>query len=201
MAESTRIPSHILDRLKSAPYGAYGIDLNQNIVFWNARAEEILGYEADQVLGRKCYEAVQVESLDGRTTVCTKNCPAIIAANSGYIPPVSNVQMVSASGLRKRVTMFPLIVNNKDDQVLLVHMFHETPASGQDADEPVPLPLTSREVEVLNMLTQGLRPAEIADQLFISVHTVRKHISNAGKKLHAQGMMSTVLAAKHRQLI
>lgn len=201
MADTTGIPVHVLDRLKTAPYGAYGIDLNQTIVFWNARAEEILGHKASQVLGRKCYEAVQVIDLDGKTTVCTRNCPAIIAANSGYIPPVAYVQMVSASGVRKPVTMFPLIVNSRDERPLLIHMFHETPAGEPDSDKPMPLPLTSRETEVLSKLALGMRPVEIADQLFISVHTVRKHISNACKKLHAHGMMSTVLAARSRHLI
>ena len=201
MADTTKIPVRILDRLNSAPYGAYGIDPDQTIVFWNLRAEEILGYKATQVLGRKCYEAVRVLALDGRTTVCTRNCPAIISANRGDIPPVAYVQITSASGIRKQVTMFSLIVNNRDEQPLLVHMFHESPDGESNSDEPVPPPLTARETEVLSQLALGMRPAEIADQLFISVHTVRKHISNAGKKLHAHGTISTVLAARSRHLI
>ena len=44
MAGTTNIP--ILDRLRDAPYGAYAIDLDQTIVFWNAQAEDILGHEA-----------------------------------------------------------------------------------------------------------------------------------------------------------
>lgn len=201
MPTTTRIPTNILDRLKGAPYGAYGIDLNQTIVFWNAQAEEILGYKARHVLGRKCYEAVQVLSLDGTTAVCTQNCPAIVAANRGHIPPVAYVQMRSASGLCKRVTMFPLIATDEADQLVLIHMFHETPVDEPNADEPLPLPLTSREIEVLNLLALSLRPMEIAEQLFISVHTVRKHISNASEKLHSHGMMSAVLAAQRRRLI
>ena len=201
MAKTTRIPTSILDRLRSAPYGAYGIDLNQTIVFWNAQAEEILGYKANEVLGRKCYEAVQVLSLDGATAVCTQNCPAIIAANRGRIPPVSYAQMRSASGLLKRVTMFPLIATDDADQLVLIHMFHETPIDEPNADEPMPLPLTSREIEVLSLLAVGLRPMEIGARLFISVHTVRKHISNASEKLHSHGIMSAVLAAQRQHLI
>ena len=49
----------LLDRLKTAPYGASAIDLEQNIIFWNPRAERILGFEPRQVLGRKCYEVLQ----------------------------------------------------------------------------------------------------------------------------------------------
>ena len=199
MDRTTNIP--ILDRLRDAPYGAYAIDLDQTIVFWNAQAEEILGYEARQVLGRKCYEAVQVLSLDGAKAVCSQNCPAIIAANHGRIPPVSYAQMRANSGLLKRVTMFPLIGADERDQPILIHMFHETPVDEPNTDVSMPPPLTSREIEVLSLLAVGLRPVEIAARLFISVHTVRKHISNASEKLHSQGMMSAVLAAQRRRLI
>lgn len=204
LSETPRDSETILDRLRDAPYGAYGIDLNQCVVFWNAQAEEILGYSAEEVLGKKCYEAVQVLSLDGATAICTQNCPAIVAANRGHIPPVSHVNMLAASGLRKRVTMFPLITTDEADEPVLVHMFHETPVDAPGADEPEQPqkpPLTSREIEVLSLLAAGLRPARIAEQLFISVHTVRKHISNASEKLHSQGMMSAVLAAQRRRLI
>ncbi len=201
MSDTIIIPGNLLDRLRDAPYGAYGIDLNQTVVFWNAQAERILGYKASEVLGRKCYEAVQVLALDGTTTVCTQNCPAIVAANRGRIPPVSYAQMRSASGLLKRVTMFPLIATDDRDRTVLIHMFHEIRVDEPNPDEPMPLPLTSREIEVLSLLAVGLRPMEIAERLFISVYTVRKHISNASEKLHSHGMMSAVLAAQRRHLI
>ena len=201
LSETTKDSETIFDRLRDAPYGVYGIDLSQTVVFWNTQAERILGYKANDVLGRKCYEAVRVLALDGTTAVCTQNCPDIVAASRGHIPPVAYVRMLSASGLHKRVTMFPLITTDEADQLVLIHMFHESPDYAPSSDEPMPLPLTSREIEVLSLLALGLRPMEIAKQLFISVHTVRKHISNASEKLHSHGMMSAVLAAQRRRLI
>ncbi len=44
--------------------------------------------------------------------------------------------------------------------------------------------LTSREKQVLKTLVEGLTNQEIADQLFISQHTVRKHRENINKKLN-----------------
>lgn len=44
-------------------------------------------------------------------------------------------------------------------------------------------PLTPREVEVLFLLNEGWKPREIAEELFISLHTVKKHTSNAYSKL------------------
>ena len=195
------LPSSLLERLESAPYGAYAIDLDQNVVFWNSRAERILGHAARDVLGRKCYEVVQGIRHDGLTPFCSRDCPAVVAAKHGQIPPATYVLIQCASGQVKRMTMIPLIATDDEDRVVLVHMFHETPADDAGASVPTELPLTPRELEVLRLLAQGLRPAEIASRLVISVHTVRKHISNASEKLHSHGMMSTVLAAQRRRLL
>ncbi len=43
--------------------------------------------------------------------------------------------------------------------------------------------LSEREKEILNLLSQGLRYKEIADQLFLSTETVRTHIRNIYEKL------------------
>ena len=195
------LPSSLLDRLDNAPYGAYAIDLDQNVVSWNSQAERILGHAAQDVLGRKCYEVVQGIRHDGTTPFCGRDCPAVIAAKEGRIPPATYVRMQCASGEVKRMTMIPLVATDDDDQVVLVHMFHETPADEAGISAPTGLPLTPRELEVLRLLSSGKRPGEVASQLFISVHTVRKHISNASEKLHSHGMMSAVLAAQRRRLL
>jgi LuxR family maltose regulon positive regulatory protein len=44
-------------------------------------------------------------------------------------------------------------------------------------------PLTVREVEILRLIAAGMRNQEIADQLFISLSTVKRHIANAYGKL------------------
>jgi LuxR family maltose regulon positive regulatory protein len=54
-----------------------------------------------------------------------------------------------------------------------------TPVAAADLAEP----LTMREVEVLRLIAAGMRNQEIADQLFISLSTVKRHIANAYGKL------------------
>jgi LuxR family transcriptional regulator, maltose regulon positive regulatory protein len=46
-------------------------------------------------------------------------------------------------------------------------------------------PLTPREVEIMRLVAAGLRNQEIADQLVISLSTVKRHIANAYGKLGA----------------
>lgn len=52
--------------------------------------------------------------------------------------------------------------------------------------------LTKREREILDLLTQGFRYKEIADQLNISQETVRTHIRNLYEKLHVQSRTEAI---------
>jgi DNA-binding NarL/FixJ family response regulator len=52
--------------------------------------------------------------------------------------------------------------------------------------------LTKREKEILEMLSKGLVYKEIADQLFISSETVRKHVYNVYAKLHVSNRVEAV---------
>lgn len=61
--------------------------------------------------------------------------------------------------------------------------------------------LSSREKEVLNSLANGNNYQEIADELFISVDTVRHHIRNIYKKLHVHSRSEAVAKAIRKKII
>lgn len=61
--------------------------------------------------------------------------------------------------------------------------------------------LTSRETEVLKQLSRGLNYNEIAENLFISPATVRKHIENIYRKLQVRNKLEAVNLAKKERLI
>jgi NarL family two-component system response regulator LiaR len=64
------------------------------------------------------------------------------------------------------------------------------------AQQPLtPDPLTEREVEILQLLAQGLENHEIADQLGLSDATVRSHVSNILSKLHLANRVQATLFA------
>jgi DNA-binding CsgD family transcriptional regulator len=58
--------------------------------------------------------------------------------------------------------------------------------------------LSHTELNILKQLADGKTNQEIADGLFISVHTVKKHISNIFKKLNIQSRNET---RKFKELI
>jgi len=56
-------------------------------------------------------------------------------------------------------------------------------------------PLTAREMDVLQLVAQGLANQEIADKLFISERTVRNYVSNILGKLHLANRVQAALYA------
>ena len=57
-------------------------------------------------------------------------------------------------------------------------------------------PLTKREFEILSLLRQRLRNKEIADKLFISVATVKRHTINIYRKLNVHSRQEAVAKVK-----
>jgi DNA-binding NarL/FixJ family response regulator len=50
-------------------------------------------------------------------------------------------------------------------------------------------PLTWRELQVLMLMTEGLQNSEIANQIGVSIHTVRAHLYNSFKKIDARNRL------------
>lgn len=61
--------------------------------------------------------------------------------------------------------------------------------------------LTTREVEVLEQLSKGLKYNAIADNLFLSTGTVRKHVENIYTKLQVHNKLEAIQKAKTNNLI
>lgn len=61
--------------------------------------------------------------------------------------------------------------------------------------------LSTREVEVLEQLSKGLSYTVIADHLFLSPSTVRKHIENIYKKLQVHSKIEAVQKARNHNII
>jgi len=62
-------------------------------------------------------------------------------------------------------------------------------------------PLTAREVEILSLIAAGMRNQEIADHLFISLPTVKRHIANAYGKLDVSHRTEAIARANALNLL
>jgi DNA-binding NarL/FixJ family response regulator len=61
--------------------------------------------------------------------------------------------------------------------------------------------LTRREREILKLLAEGKKSREIADILFVSIHTVRTHRNNLMKKLKLKGVANLIRYAISQEFI
>ena len=61
--------------------------------------------------------------------------------------------------------------------------------------------LTPREIEVLEQLSKGLKYNAIADNLFLSSGTIRKHVENIYNKLKVHNKLEAIQKAKNNNLI
>jgi DNA-binding NarL/FixJ family response regulator len=108
---------------------------------------------------------------------------ALRAGASGYLLKRSSVEEV-LDGIRQILAggspMSPAIARR------VVNSFRPPRLDeGPDA-------LSEREMDVLDLLTQGYRVKGIAERLFVSVNTVRTHIRNIYDKLHVQSRVEAV---------
>jgi DNA-binding NarL/FixJ family response regulator len=80
----------------------------------------------------------------------------------------------------------------------VIQNFAESPSSNRERQ---PSELTLREIEILEMLYQGMRNADIAGKLSISPRTVEAHVGNIISKLGAQSRTEAVRIAVNKNLI
>ncbi len=78
----------------------------------------------------------------------------------------------------------------------VIRELHQTPAADAESD-----PLTERELEILQLVAEGLLYKEIAERTHASIHTVHTHIKRIYHKLHAHGRQEAIVAARQAGLL
>ena len=175
--------------LERAPYGAYALGLDDVVVFWNVRAEAILGYLKADVIGRRLSEVMR------------EGASCLSAQGSKNRPPVCRTRVLCANGESKVVTLMPVVFNvDRPSARVLVHIFHEDRGLAEGVDLPHE-PLTRKEMEIVRLLAQGFETPDIAEQLVLSRHTVQNHIRNAREKFGARSRLSLLVKAMRRGLL
>ena len=87
----------------------------------------------------------------------------------------------------------------------LLDAFDHGVSANAAAPEPRPAseyePLSERELEVLALIAEGASNREIAQALFVSVGTVKKHLNNVFLKLDAHNRTEAIAIARQHNLL
>ena len=75
-----------------------------------------------------------------------------------------------------------------------------TPPGEAGATPERPL-LSSRELEVLSLVAQGLSNKEVASRLFLSEHTIKRHLANILTRLGLPSRAAAVAYAVRNELL
>jgi PAS domain S-box-containing protein len=217
--------SRLVNALRDAADGAFVIDEEMRISFWNAAAEEILGFDEGDVAGQFCYRILQGYD-EYRQLICKEHCR--VAELTLKAEPVPNYDVQARTkeknGRWLNMSVFTYPGGENGEKKLVVHLFrdidqkekeeaffrrvleiarrfHTFPSEGEiQINTPSHLEkLTPREEEVLTFLVQGYRTREIAQSLSISPNTVRNHIQHILQKLQVHTRLEAVAyAIKHK---
>ena len=202
---------------------------DQRINHWSASAREILGYEAGEVVGRRCYEVLGARGRAG-DRYCRRDCPVIVGSRRGRRTSNYDICLATREGKDIWVNM-SILVHSLPGRSgpLVAHLFRDVTRRRQleraaaralealdglasenseaepgavEEVAPAPAPvLTKREREVLRLLAGGLGTREIADRLVVSPLTARNHIANLNGKLGARSRLQAVALATRMGLL
>jgi len=162
------------------------IDGSFGIIAWNEAATELLGYPADEVLGRSC-QVVDAAEVLGRSA----SGKTLWLSASTIVPPLELRGECRLVHLIREVAFPPEL-----ERVIVERLGGSSP--GTDAGDDRLDVLTPREREVLQLLTEGLDGAAIAERLFLSQATVRNHIQHILAKLGVHSRVEAVALALRR---
>jgi len=198
--------------------GVFAVDRRQSIVLWNDQATRILGYTAEETLGKKCYGIVCGRDAQG-CVVCRRGCDAITAAGQLEPSPTADIAARTKAGNEVWLNLSTVVVPSRCGELsVLVHLFREVTQEHSMLDvardlasmvsEAIPekrfagarrvprgtacLELTRREREVLILVATGISTDAIADKLCISPRTVRNHVNNILGKLGVHSRLEAV---------
>jgi PAS domain S-box-containing protein len=203
--------------------GAFIVDQHGKVRSWNRAAERLLGFRADEVLGRPCHEVIRGESLCGQP-VCSVHCPIGNRLAGGRAVRNFDMQTHTKDGRTIWLNMSSLPIPSPKQPGMAAHLFRDitrqakmrklveelhSAVAGQMPLEnmnpatksPPPiqsgLPLSDREREVLLWLAKGEDTKQIADRLCISPATVRNHTQHILEKLGAHSRLQALVIAFH----
>jgi PAS domain S-box-containing protein len=206
-----------LDLIAGTGTAAFAMDRHEKIIYWNAAAEKMLGWSADDVLGRTCFSILAGRDPFGNL-YCMRDCAIVRTAIDGASPEPFFMEVAKKKGgsQRVKVRVLPLPSGAKNITCVM-HLIERGDAAELErlvgairaaarpsADVPPPdtlisvSPLTGREREIVVLLSNGYAALNIAAKLNLSHATVRNHIQNILRKLEVHSQVEAIAVAFRR---
>lgn len=128
------------------------------------------------------------------------------AENEGYLRlfdqgPVLVQMLVDAANLGVSTDYIQRLVEGNSSNPELALTGAKLPGSSKQIPHGLVEPISSREMEVLALMAQGLSNAEIASRLFLSPNTLKSHTQNIFGKLDVHSRVQAVNRARELKLI
>jgi PAS domain S-box-containing protein len=205
--EPSDLQAGLLEQFTHTGNAVMGVDLHHRIVLWNPAAEQLLGYRAHEVLGKRCYNVMMACGGDGERA-CGEHCSQFEEARKLHWSAQQVLQAKTKAGkpIRLHVMSFCLLSSTRKISAL-VHVFwsaNETvrPSGSRDflplvAVQKSPLLfLSTQELAILRCMTAGMDTKATAALLFISPTTVRNHVQNILRRLGVHSRLEAVALAQ-----
>jgi DNA-binding CsgD family transcriptional regulator/pimeloyl-ACP methyl ester carboxylesterase len=142
----------------------------------------------------QAFKGTKVPEILPRVTVTTM----VVASDSVTISAVDDAKKVAALLPRGRLQVIPNDVAVLAD---VVSRFVEEISTTESYQAAGVQELSTREIEVLRLLTAGRSNQQVADALLISLNTVRRHVSNIFAKTGAANRADAVSHAHRNGII
>ena len=173
-------------------------DEELRIVSWNQAAEELTGATAEEAIGRRCWEMLGGTEEDG-ALACHPGCSHARLAREGW-PVRSHTLEIRTSAGRRRVALSTIALRGSEP-ALFLHLMRDAPETVSETAGSESTDLTPRELQVLELLSDGLSAKTIAGELGLAVATVRNHIRAILLELGAHSQLEAVAKARLQGLL
>ena len=106
--------------------GAFIINEQHQIIFWNQAAQTILGYTAEEAASCQCHETLGGRDEQGRT-LCQRYCRIAISALQGKTLPNMDIYTLTKDGEGRwiNLTTFAIPASNEGLGHVIVHLFRD----------------------------------------------------------------------------
>lgn len=207
------VDGRLEETLAQGADGAVVIGADGRIVLWNDAAARIMGYAPGEAIGRLCCDLFAGRGADGNR-VCHSGCHEMLVTmgeSTRTVDMLTRTKTGRPIWINVSILVLP---ENRDGATLTIHLFrdittskellarvHERMAPPLDPLEVSPGVLTTRELELLGLMTLGLEIEEAAERLQVSPARVRNDVQNIFGKLGVHSRVEAVAYAHKHHLV